>query len=205
MDAFPETLVTTPSQGDAPGSDLGRLALAARAGRGAEEERLWQAAYPRLVRIALALGVPAGDVPDLVQDALFAAHRALRRFDPGAGSFEAWLGTILIRRARNLARSRRRRRVFLDALRAIGLPVAPRSPQALERLEARLVVERLIGCLSVSQRDVVALYEIGEMDAAESARILGLTPAGVRSIARDARRRLAEEARLPAGAGKKRP
>ena len=205
MDAFPETLVTPPSQSDAPGSDLARLALAARAGRGAEEERLWQAAHPRLVRLALALGVPAGDVPDLVQDALFAAHRALGRFDPGAGSFEAWLGTILIRRARNLARSRRRRRVFLDALRAIGLPVAPRSPQALERLEARLVVERLIGCLSVSQREVVALYEIGEMDAAESARILGLTPAGVRSIARDARRRLAEEARGPAGAGKERP
>ena len=109
MDAFPETLVTPPSQGDAPGSDLAKLALAARAGRGAEEERLWQAAHPRLVRIALALGVPAGDVPDLVQDALFAAHRALRRFDPGAGSFEAWLGTILIRRARNLARSRRRK------------------------------------------------------------------------------------------------
>ena len=205
MDAFPETLVTPPSQGEARVSDLARLALAARAGRGAEEERLWQAAHPRLVRIALALGVPAGDVPDLVQDALFAAHRALRRFDPGAGSFEAWLGTILVRRARNLARSRRRRRVFLDALRAIGLPVAPRSPQALERLEARLVVERLIGCLSVSQREVVALYEIGEMGAAESARILGLTPAGVRSIARDARRRLAEEARRPAGAGKERP
>jgi RNA polymerase sigma-70 factor (ECF subfamily) len=202
MDSFLEAVVTSPSQGDAPASDLALLALAARAGGGAEEERLWEAARPRLIRIALALGVPVADVPDLVQDALFAAHRALERFDPGTGSFEAWIGTILIRRARNLARWRRRRQLFLDALRTIGLPGPPRFPEALDRLEARLVVERLLGSLSVSQREVVALYEIGEMDAAETARILGLTPAGVRSIARDARRCLAEEARRPAGAGK---
>jgi len=197
MDVVREAVVTS--------QDLARLALAARASRGAEEERLWQAARPRLVRIALALGVPAADVPDLVQDALFAAHRALRRFDPGAGSFEGWIGTIIVRRAQNLARSRRRRRRFLDALRTIGLPVAPRSAPALDRLEARLVIERLLGCLSVSQREVVALYEFGEMDAAEAARVLGISAAGVRSIARDARRRLAEEARGPAGAAKEKP
>jgi RNA polymerase sigma factor CnrH len=202
MDAFMEAVMTSSPQAEAPPSDLARLALAARAGRGAEEERLWRAARPRLVRIALALGVPAADVPDLVQETLLAAHRALGRFDPAAGSFEAWMGTILVRRARNLERSRRRRRRFLDALRAIGLPVPPRSPRAVDHLEARLVVDRLLGCLSVSQREVVALYEIGEVDAAETARVLGLTAGGVRSIARDARRRLAEEARGRAGVGK---
>lgn len=201
IDSSLEAIVTPPPPGGAA-SDLARLAVAARAGRGAEEERLWQAARPRLVRIALALGVPAADVPDLVQDVLLAAHRALTRFDPALGSFEGWMGAILIRRARNLARSRRRRRLFLDALRAIGLPTVARPPRALDCVEARLVVERLVSRLSGSQRDVVALYEIGEMGADETARILGLTPAGVRSIARDARRRLCEQARGPAGAGK---
>jgi len=196
MDICLEAAMTSP--------DLVRLALAARAGRGVEEERLWEVVRPRLVRIALSLGVPAADVPDVVQETLFAAHRALGRFDPGAGSFEGWLGTILVRRARNLARSRCRRWRILELFRTIGLPVAARSPQALDRLEARLVVERLLGCLSVSQREVVALNEIGELDAAETAQVLGLTPAGVRSIARDARRRLAEEARRPAGTGKER-
>ena len=186
-----------PEMSDAQLPDLARLAVEASAGRraGAGEERLWQVARPRLVRMALALGVPASDVPDIVQDALFAAHRALGRFDPGAGSFEAWIGTILVRRARNLARARRRRRIFLDALRAVGLPARPRSPHGIAGVEARLVVERLLGCLTDSQREVVALYEIGEMDAAGTAQALGITPAGVRSIARDARRRLAEEAR----------
>ena len=185
-------------------SELGRLALEARAGLSregrntddwADENQLWQAARPRLIRIALALGVPAADVPDLVQEALFAAHRALGSFDPGAGSFEAWIGTILVRRAKNLARARRRRRLFLEALRAVGLRVTPRREPGVDRVEARLVVERLLGCLTDTQREVVALYEIGELDAAGTARVLGITPAGVRSIARDARRRLAKEVR----------
>ena len=183
-------------------SDLARLAIAARATRGAEEERLWQVVRPRLVRIALALGVPAAEVPDLVQDVLFAAHRALSRFDPGAGSFEGWMGAILVRRARNLARSSRRKRLFLEALRAFGVRVVPPSPGGLDHLEARLTIERLLGLLSASQRDVIALYEIGEMGADETARILGLTPAGVRSIARDARLRLAEVVGRPTCAGK---
>jgi RNA polymerase sigma factor (sigma-70 family) len=138
--------------------------------------------------------VPATEVPDLVQEALFAAHRALGRFDPGTGSFEAWIGTILVRRARNLARARRRRQVFLDALRLFGLPHPPGSDRTADRVEARLVLDRLLGCLTDTQREVVALYEIGELDAAETARVLDITPAGVRSIARDARLRLAAEA-----------
>lgn len=219
MDACTESLVTLPPESGAPTSRLARLADEVRARRRsgevgtrqAAEDRLWEAARPRLVRMALALGVPASEVPDLVQDALLAAHRALGRFDPEAGSFEAWIGTILLRRTRNLLRARRRRRVFLDALRAIGLPVAPRPSRGLDGVEARLVVERLLGCLTDVQREVVALYEIGELDAAATARVLGITPAGVRSIARDARRRLAAEALrpmaasgVPAGGGEKR-
>jgi DNA-directed RNA polymerase specialized sigma24 family protein len=69
------------------------------------------------------------------------------------------------------------------------------GPVEIERLEARLVLERLLSCLTDCQREVVALYEIGELSADEVARAVGCTPPGVRSIARDARIRLSEAAR----------
>jgi len=185
-------------------SDLTRLAVAAQTRRG-EEDLLWRQARPRLLRIALALRVPVADAPDIVQDVLIAAHRALARFDPARGTFEGWLGAILVRRARNFERFRRRRDLFLDALRALGMPIAARAPVDLEPVEARMLVDRLLGGLSASQREVVALYEIGGFSADETAGILRLTPAGVRSIARDARRRLAEAARGPAGAATEGP
>ena len=154
-----------------------------------------ETATPGLTRIALALGVPAQDVPDLVQDTLLAAHRALRSFDPALGSYEAWTATILVRRVRNLRRGERRRRALQAVLGALGRVTQPRGRREIDRLEARLTLDRLVSCLSDSQREVVALYEIGELSADEAARILGHTAAGVRSIARDARARLADAAR----------
>jgi RNA polymerase sigma factor (sigma-70 family) len=195
MESLQDAIVTSPPAADPPLSDLARLAVAARAGRKDDTERLWQAVRPRLTRIALGLGVRAADVPDLVQEAMFAGHRALARFNPRNGSFEAWIATILVRRARNLARAQRRRWRLLDVLRRFGRSGGSPSPRALDPLESRMVVERLLGCLTVSQREVVALYEIGGMEAGEAARILGITAAGVRSISRDARIRLSEEAR----------
>jgi len=154
----------------------------------------WVAARERLRRMALALGVLAEDVPDVVQETLLAAHRARARFDPRRGSFDAWLATILIGRARNRLRAVRRRRRLAAALQVMGF--ATRNGNAeVARLEARLVLERLLESLTASQREVVALYEIGEMRAEEVARLLGITASGVRSIARDARRRLSAVAR----------
>lgn len=163
-------------------------------------ERL-ETAAPRLTRIALALGVPAQDVPDLVQDTLLAAHRARRSFDPARGGFETWTATILVRRARNLRRGERRRRALGAVLGTLGRGTPPRGRPEIDRLEARLTLDRLVSCLSDSQREVVALYEIGELSAEEAARILGHTAAGVRSIARDARTRLADAARRSCAPG----
>ena len=45
-------------------------------------DRLWGEQAPRLLRAALALGVPPEEAPDVVQESLLAAFRALRRFRP---------------------------------------------------------------------------------------------------------------------------
>ncbi len=152
---------------------------------------------PRLTRIALALGVPAQDAADVVQDTLLAAHRARRSFDPGRGALETWLATILLHRTRNGRRTERRQRALRALLGTVLPSREPRGTRDIDRVEARLTLERLLSCLSDSQREVVALYEIGELPADDVARALGHTPAGVRSIARDARNKLAGAARGP--------
>lgn len=157
-------------------------------------ERLWAEVRPRLMRIALAVGVRPDDVPDLVQETLIAAHAALPRFDAARGRLEAWVATILVRRAHNLARGRRRRERAIAAFVRSRPDPRPVVRDASAALEARLTLERLLEALTAEQREVVALYEIAEWSAEEVGGALGISPATVRSVARDARRRLAEEA-----------
>jgi RNA polymerase sigma-70 factor (ECF subfamily) len=152
-------------------------------------DRLFAEARPRLIRVALSLGVDPDAAADLVQESLLSAHRNFHRFDPGKGSFEGWTSVILLRRARNLQRSRRRRWRMLRAVRA-GASDNPGT--AAGAVEARITLQRLLRELTDRQREVIALYEITGLSAAETAVLLDLTPAGVRSIARDARRRLTE-------------
>lgn len=178
-----------------PLPETAALALEAQSGNVRAAERLFTKVRPRLVTVGLALGVPGQDVSDLVQDTLLAAHRALASFDPALGSFEAWIGAILVRRARNGLRALRRRRQFLAVLRRVGIPRPRRTSEPIEGVEARLTLERRLNALTSSQREVVAFYEIGELTAEDAGRLLGISPAGVRSIARDARLRLAEAAR----------
>jgi RNA polymerase sigma-70 factor (ECF subfamily) len=172
-------------------SDLSSLVGAARDGDESTTERLYAAVRPRLLRTALALGVDPDDAADLVQETLWSAHRNLHRFDPQQASFESWLGLILVRRARNRWRGLVRKRRLLETLHVFS----PRSTDsAAGAVDARLTLERLLGGLTRRQREVVALYEIGGLGAGEVARVLGISSAGVRSLARDARRRLTEEA-----------
>jgi RNA polymerase sigma-70 factor (ECF subfamily) len=175
-------------QGDA--DPLVALVDAARGGDEAATGRLYAHVRPRLLRMALALGVDPDGAGDLVQETLWSAHKNLDRFDAARASFEGWLGTILVRRTRNrwrsAARGRRLRKAFAASART---SIEPGS----HAVEARLTLRRLLEPLTRRQREVVALYEIDGLSADEVAGILGISPAGVRSMARDARRRLAEE------------
>ena len=173
--------------------DTDPLAVLVEAARGGDEEatgRLYTRVRPRLLRIALALGVDPDDAADLVQETLWAAHRNLGRFDAARASFEGWLGTILVRRTRNRWRSLARGRRLLKALAGAGRSSSEPGSHAVE---ARLTLHRLLERLTQRQREVVALYEIDGLSADEVAVILDITAAGVRSLARDVRRKLAKE------------
>lgn len=172
-------------------SDLPSWVAAAREGDEAAADRLYSEVRPGLLRTALALGVDPDRAADLVQETLWSAHRNLHRFDPAKASFPGWLGMILVRRVRNRWRGLARRKRLLDALRWVRPTVSPAGPEAVE---ARLTLRRLLEGLTPRQREVVALYEIAGLGADEVARLMGISPAGVRSLARDARLRLSKEA-----------
>jgi len=171
---------------------LDAVARAAQAGDGDATNALCIILRPYLGRIAIGMGIVPRDVPDLVQDTLVAAHFNLDRFDPGRGSVRTWVTTILTHLRLNLLRRRARRTRALEALAgAVG-----RVP-GRRRIAWRGVppgggdILDILARLSRRQRQVVTVYAIVGLSARETGRLLGLTEAGVRSIARDARSRLA--------------
>lgn len=188
-----------PSHGASPraGSELTRLALEAQGGQAFAITRLWESARVFLTRLALAFGVSYDEAPDLVQECMWAAHQALDRFDPEKGSFAAWTGTILLRLARNRFRGSKRRHHLLEAFKNYlsGRRLERMPAPDITSLEARMTLEGLLRVLTDRQRDVIALYEIAELSAKEVAAIVGISEAGVRSIARQARNKLSATAR----------
>lgn len=176
-------------------SDRERLdsaALAARKGNRNARNLLWIAAIPRLERLALHFGARPEDVPDLIQETILSAYLHLNSFDPHRGSFRSWLITILLHLKKNLLRARVRRiRLHRGlSLRYAGSYNHRNGRGQLNRIESRLKVVHLLPALPSKQRAVLVLYGIGGLSAQETGLILGITPGGVRAIARDARHRL---------------
>lgn len=173
------------------------MALEAQGGEVFAITRLWENAREFLTRLALAFGVSYDEAPDLVQESMWAAHQALDRFDPEKGSFAGWMGTILLRLARNRFRGNTRRHHLLESFKNYLTGHRPERMPApgITRLEARMTLEGLLHVLTDRERDVIALYEIAELRAREVAGILEISEAGVRSIARQARNKLSATAR----------
>ena len=178
---------------DEPERDLERDARLALGGDAEATERLWTECRSFLTRIGLALGVRVEDLPDVIQDTLWSAHENLAAFDPKKGRFEAWLGTIFVRRARNQHRRESRFRALLTrftATRGAGATLPDQESQ-----DSRWTLARLLEALTERERRVIALYEIAGLSADECARILGVSAAGVRSLARHARNKLSRAAK----------
>jgi RNA polymerase sigma factor (sigma-70 family) len=174
---------------------LDSLALTANAGDRGARNALWLVARPRLERMALASGVMADDVSDLVQETLVAADLRLDHFDARKGALRAWLVTILLRLRINLWKRTSRRRCFLLTIsrgQERGTFAAGRG--GLDRCEARLDLDRALATLERTERIVLVLSGIEGFGCAEIGRMLGLPARGVRRLARRARARLSRKA-----------
>lgn len=162
------TMTSDPSVGVQPGT----------------HQALWADQAPRLLRAAIALGIPPADAPDLVQETLLAAFASSRRFDPARASFTTWTHTILLRRCANWRRHLYRFHRMLARLSRLQ-PVSTTS--CGDSLEARLSLERLASRLSRTQRQILTLVDISGLSPAEVATVLRMNPATVRSHLRHAR------------------
>jgi RNA polymerase sigma-70 factor (ECF subfamily) len=150
-------------------------------------------AHVRFVwRVLLRLGVRESDLPDAVQDVFVVVHRKLPEFEQRS-KMTTWLFTICARVAsdrRQLAH-RRYERPASEApsgdLPSRVIDPEPNPDALLERRQARVILEEILGRMPEEQRTAFALFEIEGMSGEEIAQALDLPLGTVRSRLRLAR------------------
>jgi len=164
----------------------------------------------RLFRAAWSILGSRADAEDCVQSAYLKAFSAIDGFE-ARSSLSTWLTRIVVNEA--LARRRRaeRQRRGLEA-RSVALiddyreklmrgSAAAPPDRELARTELRRLIEQAIAGLPDPFRVVFVLREIEEMSVEDTAAILGLAPATVKTRLFRARRRLQEALAPEIGAG----
>jgi RNA polymerase sigma-70 factor (ECF subfamily) len=167
-----------------PSVDL--LVDRARAGDLDAFEALAERSLPDVYRLASAIVGP-DDARDVAQEALVAAWGELPRLRE-TSRFEPWLRSIVLNRARNVLRSRRRRPT-VGLIEGYGFDVAH---EPLAETEQRLEIEAAFGGLGSAQREVLALHYVLDLPLREVARILEIPEGTAKSRLHAALRALRE-------------
>jgi RNA polymerase sigma-70 factor, ECF subfamily len=149
-------------------------------------ERLMRQHKRTLYRTARAILRDDAEAEDAVQEAFLQAYRGL-----GAFRGDARLSTWLVSIAANAALMRRRRQVraslampldgSADAAERDGVSQAPGPESGAAQADMRRVLEGQIEALPEHYRAVFRLRALEELDVAETAARLGISPATVRS------------------------
>ena len=153
------------------------LMTAAQGGDGAAYSELLSDCVPFIRRVAVGVGVGAGAVDDVVQDVLFAVHRARHTYDPSY-PFAPWLRTIAQRRAIDTLRSagRRRGRELHAPIDAAEHPdPAPPASQLIEQADDGRRLRAAVAGLPDGQRQAVELLGLQEMTLEEASARTGRT------------------------------
>ena len=146
---------------------------------GVDIDAAFEAARPRLVRVARSL-VGEGAAEDAVHDTYLTARSRIRQLrDPGA--VDAWLTRICVRRCFRLSRRGRR---LGDLLARLPLPSTAPEPGA--GIELRELVDRL----PARDRTVLVLQQGYGYTLVEVAELVGISHANARQIASRTQARL---------------
>ena len=145
------------------------------AGGDAAAWRAWyEAEYAPLERYVLWRCSSLRDLADdVLQDTWLAAVRRIRRFDPAAGPFHAWLCGIAANVLRNHLRARRRRAGRQEPL--------TNDPAVADRARAERVAEALAILPERAER-VLRMKYLDRMSVAEIAAAGGETEKAVESL-----------------------
>lgn len=195
---------------ESPQPDTDELLASAAAGDGAARHALLDRHRPRLrrmlsVRLSHELGARI-DGSDVVQETLAEADARLPEY---LGSrpvpFYPWLRALAERKLIDACRHHRRERRSVGREQELGLPdgsavelarrlVCPRSSpsQSVARKEVRDRVRSALEELGEKDREVLVLYHLEQLTAAEVAGVLGISEEAVRSRQRRALLRLTQ-------------
>ncbi|RMH17085.1 MAG: sigma-70 family RNA polymerase sigma factor [Acidobacteria bacterium] len=187
----------------APLTAAGEAALVARLKRGDEAayEELVRRYGGRLLQVARRY-LREEDARDAVQDAFVSAFKAIDRFD-GRAQLATWLHRIVVNASlMRLRRPAMQREESLEPLlprflddghfAAVRRPWPEDAEARLGRAETRRLVRRSIDRLPETYRTVLLLRDIEELDGAETAERLGISPGAVKVRLHRARQALRE-------------
>lgn len=146
---------------------------------------------PAMLRLAEATVGSRAVAQEVTQDTWVAVFRGVERFE-GRSALKTWLFRILLNRARTAAgreqRAGRPQEIDderFDSSGAWASPPEPWSDQVDDRLVAAELaprVQRLLGELPDSQRQVVLLRDVEGLPAAEVAVLVGVSDANQRVL-----------------------
>ena len=177
-----------------------QLLAAARAGDKEALERLLERHQPQIYRFGMKMCRDPEDAKDVLQDTLVAMARGIRDFR-AASSLSTWLYTI----ARSFCIKKRRRSKFASAeersletdvaVEAGHLAAPGDSPdEAVAGRQVERALERAIGALDPTYREVLLLRDVEGLSAPEVAEVVGASVEAVKS--RLHRARLSVRARI---------
>ncbi len=162
-----------------------------RAGDATSYEALVRTHGGRMLAVARRLLRNDADARDCVQDAFLQAFRHIDTFE-GRSALGTWLHRIVVNAALMKIRSRRGQPeesldAFLPNFDALGKRLEPSTPLGppvdvlLQRREVRDLVRESIDRLPEGYRAVLILRDIEGYDTEETARLLDMTPANVKT------------------------
>ena len=140
-------------------------------------ERLIEPHLPRLYRLAAAMVGPE-EARDVTQDTLVSAWKELHRLER-PDRLEPWLRSILMNRARNELRTRRRHPAVQFDLSAGHADQLVHEP--MSGLPVHWAVEDALAELGPDQRAVVVLHYLADLPLRQVAATLGLREGTVKS------------------------
>jgi RNA polymerase sigma-70 factor, ECF subfamily len=155
----------------------------------------WRCLYdryaPLMHRFASALGVPAEEREDAVQDIFIAVFRSLKHFR-GEAQLSTWIYRIAARHAIRLGQRRRARETMRVAMTKENLPIVT-DPS--ERSAQLATLDRMLGKLPPKKRTVLVLFEIEGLSAKEISDVIGCPENTVWSRLHHARSEMVKAAR----------
>lgn len=139
-------------------------------------EAMYTAAWPRLCRYSWVLVRHREDAEDVAAETIRRAYGAWQAGRGPAGEPLPWLFLI----ARRIVLDRNKRHVF-PWLRFPQEAEPHVAPDPLRGVEAAVWFEQLRACMSARQHEAIVLRFLFDLSDDQIGRIMGLSPAGVRT------------------------